>query len=569
MGNTDRAGSTTALLPIESIGDELNLLIAGDTVFSTERIPSTGTLAIGRGGDSDVAIDHGSISRNHAVLHLGSPMQIEDVGSANGTWIGDTRLEPNVPRELKLAEPIRLGAITVIVQRRPEQVRTRRLRTHEYFESRLEDECARAARTNGSFAVIHLLLDTADPAVHAQVGATLRDGDVVARYAPQELELLMIDTAPGTRELALQRLQRELAAAKIHVRSGAAWFPQNGRDPSALAALARERAHGRLVGDTDTRGVVAADVQMQALHEMVSRVALTDITVLLLGETGVGKEVVAEMLHRRSPRANKPFLRLNCAALTETLLESELFGHERGSFTGAVATKLGLFEAADGGVVFLDEVGELSPSTQAKLLRVLDERMVLRVGGIKPIAIDVRLIAATNRYLERQVARDQFRLDLLYRLNAMSIVIPPLRDRPADIAPLTTAFLRAAAEKLKRQPPILTPAALAALQGYGWPGNIRELRNVIERAVILATGEMIDVGDLPVDKMRSTFMTTLPPRPDSRPAPAGAPDQRQRVIAALEESAGNQTHAARLLGVSRRTLITWIEKYDVPRPRKR
>jgi transcriptional regulator with PAS, ATPase and Fis domain len=290
--------------------------------------------------------------------------------------------------------------------------------------------------------------------------------------------------------------------------------------------------------------------------------------VLLLGETGVGKEMLAETIHRRSPRADKAFLRLNCAALSETLLESELFGHERGAFTGAIATKQGLFEAAAGGVLFLDEVGELSPSTQAKLLRVLDERKVLRVGDVTPRPIDVRVVAATNRDLEHEVRTGHFRLDLLYRLNAMTLVVPPLRERTGEIEPLARTFLARAAANLRRQPPGISQPALAMLQAYSWPGNVRELRNVIERAVVLCTGNEIGVRELPEDKLRSTFAAKLSPRLDNGASTAGA-DERARIIAALDGCAGNQTEAARLLGVSRRTLITRIERLGVPRPRKR
>jgi len=286
----------------------------------------------------------------------------------------------------------------------------------------------------------------------------------------------------------------------------------------------------------------------------------------LLGETGVGKEILAETIHRRSTRAAKPFVRLNCAALTETLLESELFGHEKGAFTGAIATKPGLFEVADGGVVFLDEVGELKMSTQVKLLRVLDERKVLRVGDVTPRAIDVRVVAATNRDLEADVRAGSFRLDLLYRLNAMSIVIPPLRERVAEIEPLARAFLTRIATKLERPAPRLSPAARALLESYSWPGNVRELRNVIERAMVLCTGPEIAPDDLPEDKMRATFTARVRPAPTDPPLDG---DERARIIAALDACAGNQTEAAKMLGVSRRTLITKIEKLAVPRPRKR
>jgi DNA-binding NtrC family response regulator len=554
---------------LETGSTQLLLLVVGDGVYATETLPNAGTVVIGRAADSDVCVDDSSISRSHAILHLDPPLRIEDLGSANGTWVREERLAPNEPREVRITEPVRLGTVTIIIQRRPSLIRTRRLRSHDYFENRVEDECARAARSGGSFALLHMVLDRPATSVQGRLAAFLRAGDVVAVYAPSELEILLVDTTPAQGERALARLEQELAGAEIPARVGASWFPRDGREPATLAARARDRAHGS-IPDEAASDVVIADERMTALHELVARVAATDITVLLLGETGVGKEILAEMVHRRSARADKPFLRLNCAALTETLLESELFGHERGSFTGATQTKPGLFEVAEGGVLFLDEVGELQPSTQVKLLRVLDERKVLRVGALKPRSIDVRLVAATNRDLEVEVTRGNFRLDLMYRLNAMSIVVPPLRERVDEIEPLA----RTISAKLARIPPRLTEPALELLRRYSWPGNVRELRNVIERAVILCSNDQIDPVDLPVEKMQSTFTTepslsTPTATTGEIPVMADEAGERARIVAALDACAGNQTHAARLLGVSRRTLITWIEKFGVPRPRKR
>jgi transcriptional regulator with GAF, ATPase, and Fis domain len=314
------------------------------------------------------------------------------------------------------------------------------------------------------------------------------------------------------------------------------------------------------------------------------------LSVLLLGETGVGKEVLAEEVHRRSPRRKKPFLRLNCAAVTETLLESELFGHEKGAFTGAVTTKPGLLETANGGTVFLDEIGEIAPSIQVKLLRVLEERMVMRVGALKAAPIDVRFVAATNRDLEAEIARGRFREDLYYRLAGITLAIPPLRERTGEIAPLAQAFMAAASAQSERKPQ-LGREALEVLESYSWPGNIRELRNVIERAVLLSAHGTIRPEHLPMDKMRATYAAYLRPAPAAidAPPPASSPAlslpaeassthaldalypgeaERERIIATLELCRGNQTKAAKVLGMSRRTLIYRLERYGLPRPRK-
>ncbi|MBP6631348.1 MAG: sigma 54-interacting transcriptional regulator [Kofleriaceae bacterium] len=592
----------------------LSLLVVGDGIYATHSLPPGGSALIGRSAEVDIRIDDPSISRQHAVIHV-APLRIEDLGSANGTWARDSRVPPNRPFEIRVNEAVRLGSVTVIAQQRVPVVRTRRLRTHDYFDSRVEDECARANRNGGNFVIAHLVLERDLGAeLHEVFARCLRESDVVASYAPNEYELLLVDTSPTQAERVIGRLTLAVNNRGGTHRLGQAWFPRDGRDASTLCAHARARAHGQSPREVDPAHIVVADDKMKALHELVTRVAGGDISVLLLGETGVGKEVIAEAIHRQSSRATRPFLRLNCSALTETLLESELFGHERGAFTGATHSKPGLLEVAEGGIVFLDEIGELQMSTQVKLLRVLDERKVLRVGGLKPRPIDVRFLSATNRDLELEVRRGNFRLDLLYRLNAMSIVVPPLRERISEIEPMARYFARTIATGQGRPTPTFGDDALALLRQYAWPGNVRELRNIIERALILCNGEIIWARDLPEEKMRSTYTTELgggmpvdmsgripiPSIPTSFPgmpipglgrgadvSPAlgvpvpgvdssgagptragGADAERARILAALEQCAGNQTHAARLLGISRRTLINRLEKFAVPRPRK-
>jgi DNA-binding NtrC family response regulator len=305
----------------------------------------------------------------------------------------------------------------------------------------------------------------------------------------------------------------------------------------------------------------------------------------------VGKEVIARTIHEQSPRSKARLVAINCAALSEALLESELFGHERGAFTGAVSAKIGLLEAAGGGTVFLDEAGEMPLAFQAKLLRVLDQREVFRVGSTEPRPIDVRFIAATNRDLVGEIARGRFRQDLFFRLNGITLAIPPLRERVEEIVPLARLFVAKAARQAARVPaPRISDEALALLRSYEWPGNVRELRNVIDRAVLLCMGDEIRAEHLPGEKMVPLLParpSRLPARsddelehadvptasrlllPDSPSTPAAAVAERNRILAALDECAGNQTHAARLLGISRGTLIARIQQYDIRRPRKR
>jgi two-component system response regulator AtoC len=329
-------------------------------------------------------------------------------------------------------------------------------------------------------------------------------------------------------------------------------------------------------------GMVLKNPAMRTLYAQAERVAKAPITLLILGETGVGKELLAHAVHARSSRAKKPFLGVNCAAFSEALLEGELFGYEKGAFTGALQARPGLFEATQGGTVFLDEIGEISLSTQAKLLRVLEERSVLRLGARTPTSIDVRFVAATNRDLEAEAASGRFRQDLYFRLNGISLTIPPLRERRDEILPLAQRFLESASGALPGPWPKLSQAAVAALEAYDWPGNVRELRNAVERALVVCTGSSIEAKHLPPALTRSKASTPAAAPAPSAPAterpsdPAAAQGlhaerralERQRVLDALERSGGNQTRAAELLGISRRTLVSWLDEFGVPRPRK-
>jgi transcriptional regulator with PAS, ATPase and Fis domain len=290
----------------------------------------------------------------------------------------------------------------------------------------------------------------------------------------------------------------------------------------------------------------------------------------------VGKEVLAEIIHGLSPRAQAPFLRINCATLSPTLFEAELFGHERAAFTDAREAKPGLLETAESGTVLLDEIGELPLPLQAKLLRVIETRQVMRVGAVKPRTIDVRFLAATNRVLEDEVARGAFRQDLYYRLNGISLLIPPLRARVDEIEPLARSFVEAAARLGERPVPKLAAAAVKLMLGYAWPGNIRELRNTMERALLLSTGDAITPEDLPLEKMRGTPVS-LERVPEALPRAAQAfavtgldEESRQdyeRIVESLSLCSGNQTRAAKLLGMSRRTFCARLKAYGIPRPR--
>ncbi len=319
------------------------------------------------------------------------------------------------------------------------------------------------------------------------------------------------------------------------------------------------------VGEPEVPGVVAESRAMKEVLRLVSKVAATEATVLILGESGTGKEVVAGLLHRLSPRAEGPFIKINCAAIPEGLLESELFGHEKGAFTGADRSKPGLFEMAHKGTVFLDEVGDLPLSLQAKLLRVLQEKSFTRLGGLQEVRVDVRVLAATNQDLPKMVEEGRFREDLFWRLNVFSIKIPPLRERREDIEPLARYFLKRFAQKHGKSLEGLSREALGALLVYDFPGNVRELENIIERAVILAEGPLVTLEDLPPQlggsqrrgsgEEMKLWELPLPEAVEWL--------ERERIRRALKEAQGVKTRAAEILGLSERVLRYKIEKYGL------
>ncbi|MEW6263405.1 MAG: sigma-54 dependent transcriptional regulator [Thermodesulfobacteriota bacterium] len=304
---------------------------------------------------------------------------------------------------------------------------------------------------------------------------------------------------------------------------------------------------------------------MLKMKEMLALVAPSEATVLITGESGTGKELVARALHKNSPRRNKGFLPVNCAALAETLLESELFGHEKGAFTGAVQRKAGRFELADGGTLLLDEIGEMALTTQAKLLRVLEERSFERVGGTKPIQVDVRVLAATNRDIEVEIGSGRFREDLYYRLNVVQIHVPALRERgPEDIREIADYVLAQSSARNRKSIKSFTPKALKALATYPWPGNVRELVNAVERAVILVRGEEVDLDELPHSiqswssgRRRDNSGASLSPGLTLREVEA---ELIQRTLA---ETEGNRTKAAAMLGITRQTLLNKIKEYGL------
>jgi two-component system, NtrC family, response regulator AtoC len=440
-------------------------------------LPTSGRLVVGRSATCDISIDHVSVSREHAIFHGGFPVEVEDLGSTNGTLVGGARTHKGIRVAVEQGRVIAIGAAVLVV--------------HGAFEA-----------------------------------------------------------LPPQRERP----------------------PESTRRP-------------------DDPSIIVADDAMRELHRIVDLVAKGDLSVVLLGETGTGKDVLADAMHRRSPRASSAYVRLNCGALPDALLESELFGYERGAFTGAVQAKPGLLEIADSGTIFLDEIAELPLGMQVKLLRVLENREITRVGGVRPRRVDVRIICATNRDLAARVAAGAFRQDLYFRINGITLTIPPLRARRGEIAPLTREFIRESCRRGGRPQLRITDELLSVLENYSWPGNVRELKNAIERAVTLCTGDAIDVHHLSPQGV-GFAPQGAPIREDGNPASSppspllASPDavsglglhedarraarelERRRIAEAMERCGGNQTRAAKLLRISRRTLVARLTEYGFARPLK-
>jgi DNA-binding NtrC family response regulator len=547
------------------------LLVLGLEQTETRPLPRSGALSVGRDEDADVRIVDALASRAHARLYLGATIELEDLGSANGTRLRDQRIAPHQRVTVLPGEAVAIGNTVLVIQRREPAARPRRVFPHGYFEARLIETCAQTETVKGTFAVARLHLEIADePAAIDRAErlllGSLRPGDVLAAYGPGEYEVLLVDSDKASaEELIAETLQRLQGA-----RAGMAFFPDDATSPEALVTCACDRVRPAGLASRPP-GIVISNPAMRALYALAEKAARGTINVLILGETGAGKENLAETVHRHSPRARGPFLSLNCAALSETLLESELFGYEKGAFTGATQARAGLLEAASGGTLFLDEVGEMTLNLQAKVLRAIETKQVMRVGATSARAVDVRFVAATNRDLDEEVAAKRFRQDLYFRLNGIALQIPPLRERLDELPELAALFLQNAAAQLDQPAPRLSPEALAELRAHAWPGNLRELRNMMERALLLSSAGAILPEHLPREKMLRARAAALPPGPAPTEG-GGAPMslvelEKRAMLDALARCAGNQTRAAELLGMPRRTFCKRMSEYNLPRPR--
>ncbi len=558
-------------------------------------LPASGEVVLGRGEGSQILLSEAGVSRQHARIWLErGQARVTDLGSQNGTRVNDEPVVGSVP--LHSGDELNLSGVTAVFHAASSAGHRDALLDPAAFRGRLEAELERALRYVRPVTVGTLLLggrvDRAalrlamEPAVKRIEAVSPSGDDAVLWLLPESNADEAQERAAAL--LAVGQALREGA------RLGLATFPGDGIDPDTLLAASREAARAAKVGGVHQaqntfkelrlgeQRIWIADAVMVRLYALIERLAASDLPVLVMGETGAGKELASTALHHFSPRRDKRLVTINCAALQETLVESELFGHERGAFTGAVAMRVGALEAAAGGTVFLDELGELSLSVQAKLLRALETKRIVRVGDTREREVDFRVVAATNRNLEAEVKAGRFREDLFFRLSGATLWLPPLRDRKRELLILARAFLERACEKAGRPAMELSSAAVQQLAQHSWPGNVRELRNVMEYAAATVSEERVEpwhlqerlVSGKPGEPAAAAAASATPAPPSGsasfRPLPEEVRElERGRMLQALKLFGWNQTRASQALGMPLRTFVTKMGQYDLRAERDR
>ncbi|HBQ13449.1 MAG TPA: sigma-54-dependent Fis family transcriptional regulator [Myxococcales bacterium] len=530
-------------------------------------------LVVGRARPADVILADASLSRSHARLTWrDGVVEIEDLDSTNGVVVDD---QPVRRASLREDSRVHLGGVELWVH--PVGALSEgSAGVESRFERALRDELHRASLFQRPCLAFAVRVDGAGVARdwHRALGDALRSVDLVRGVARDVAVAVVAEAGAAETGLWAERLRSAVPGRRLKL--GVACFPDDAAEPDALidAALhALTHATPSTVGrpappaelDGGTGEVVLASPAIQRTYQLAGRVARTRMPVLVLGETGAGKELVAQWIHRASPRSHAPFKAINCATIPATLIESTLFGHEKGAFTGATARAAGVFEQAHEGTIFLDEIGELPAQAQAALLRVLETGRITRVGGgAKEIPTDVRVVAATHRDLQDMVGAASFRSDLLYRLETMTLQVPPLRDRLEDIPALAELFLARARSAWGTTVRGFGAGVMDALCAHDWPGNVRQLRNAVERASALAVGALIELHDLPpeIAGRVTEDEATLPDGPASLTDRVNA-FERRLIHEALARADGNQSEAARLLRVPRRTLAHKVKRHGL------
>jgi len=589
----DAGQQTSSSAPGEA--GRLYLLVLEGSSSSIFPLPRHGTLIIGRAAGVELLVQDASVSRQHARLDVvDGEARITDLNSHNGVRVNGELISG--AQVLRTGDVALLGNVALVFHRRDIPQPQRVLVDASALRDRLAEELERVLRYERATSLVSLVLGPTDAPLAELVralGTHLRVMDMVGRGGPTQLLVLLPELTADEAEEVVQPMLESLLPLAPEVRAGVASAPQDGLEADTLISAARAVAltapsgglrlsgpdlHQLLLGE---RSVMVADEAMVRLFELLRRLAPSPIPVLIHGETGAGKENAAWAVHHWSPRVQRPFIPLNCAALPESLVESELFGAERGAFSGAVASRAGLLERASGGTLFLDEVAELPLSVQAKLLRALDQQRVTRLGDSRERQVDLRIVAATHRKLSDEVKAGRFREDLFFRLSASVVFLPPLRSRPRELPLLATHFLQQALARGGRTAPRISAAAMDLLRGHAWPGNVRELKNVMEYAATTVAGPLLEASHLP---------DSLQPPPGDEPAPSSTPTpaapgpsvapgafrplgeelrelEYRRMREALEAAGGVQTRAAQLIGMPLRTFKFKARRYQLPRSR--
>jgi len=577
------------------------LLVFEGRSSTAVNLPLNGAVVIGRDKAAQVPLLDKSISRAHArISMLDGRAEIVDLGSQNGTKVNGEKIVG--ARPLLSGDVVTILGVTLVFHSSSRIRARRQLLALDGFRQRVEDEIDRVARNRRPFGLGSIALVPAGTDVHLPVfdpialarivEPALRRIDVIALTGGELLVLMPEVDVMASKQIMLGLLEL-LRKAALHTRGGIALAPADGNDFEILLIGARAARDGaspgevRLAAETyrviaiEGRELIVADPAMLRMMTLLDRLSKTELSVLVCGETGTGKEMAAMLLHGWSARAARPLVALNCAALPETLAESELFGHEKGAFTGAAAQKIGILEQSDGGTVFLDEIGELSLAIQAKLLRVLETKRVTRVGGQGEHSIDLRIVAATNRDLAEAVKAGRFRQDLLFRIGGATVWLPPLRDRRREIPILAQQFLAGACRRAGRDAMAISVEAMQLLLDYPWPGNVRDLRNVMEYVAAAHDEPTVAAWHL-VERLggegrpsngrpiSATMPVALPPPGDFLPIDDEIRElERTRMGQALAAADGNQTAAAELIKMPLRTFQAKAKVYGLRRQDRR
>jgi DNA-binding NtrC family response regulator len=558
-----------------------NLLVHGRAGTASHALREGRDVVLGRESDCTIVLRDSLVSRHHALLRVrAGSIELSDLGSRNGSFLDGARVASNVFVTVQPTAVLRIGGAVLVFE--PARSSEHWCFDEPTFERKAAAIVATAKARRAAVGVVEVRWEKQDTATTSTVASSSSlplqsllarivgpDG-IVGAHDSSRMILVCADTDAEKLDASAALVKRLCSEHKVHAVVKTAL----SAEAQSVQALL-QRASGSPGASTPP---VIFQGGLYSLEKLISRLDASDASILIVGETGVGKDVLARSLHARSRRASRPYIALNCAAFTESLFESELFGHEKGAFTGAQASKTGLLESASGGTVFLDEIGEMPLGLQAKLLRVVENREILRVGGLQPRPIDVRFLFATNRDLRQEIENKTFRSDLFFRISSVSLKVPPLRERVDEIVPLALHFIEVAAKRIGRPVPTLMEGAAQFLKGHSWPGNVRELKNVIDLAAFVHEGDVIRPSDIHIelyipigtaDEKSSPVSepeVRLPPTSSRR---MDADAERAAILDALERTVWNQSAAAKLLGMPRRTFVKRLAQYDLPRPRKR